>query len=519
MNVPSGYTALDLIGFTDKGAYNSATSYVKNDLVSYNGEKWRCKLDDTVNHTPEEGTYWTIFIDAPSALDDLADVTISSVANGNILEYDSATSKWKNSTGLSDVKQALSNEVATRAELGAHNLFDLKTHAPIVETLGVTFVTNANKTVTANGQSTASAGSTSRINASDFILKAGSYIFSAGLPATGSDTTYYCFLYDLTNSQRIATVYGDEDVAFTANSDTEITVFMSVYSGYTANNIVYKPMIRDARDTDKAFAPFSKPNTELTADTKGLTNNQFENGCVNMLENKASSAVVEGVTFTVNADKSVSAYGTLEANKSAVLVINADGVYSDFIGKRLKLSGCPKNTGLSECRITAYRVESVDGSSGSVFDTGDGVVYEHLNNGTGIGANYQIYIANATSSAKTVNTTFKPMITLADMPNSDYAHYVPYAKSNRQLTELGIKSKEITMTTNANGNGMISKSDIPLTAIILSASIISGTNYGGIAVPYLSTGNNTHAIHARGIDGTTLANSQLTVKVYYVDKI
>ena len=125
MNVPSGYTALDLIGFTDKGAYNSATSYVKNDLVSYNGEKWRCKLDDTVNHTPEEGTYWTIFIDAPSALDDLADVTISSVTNGNILEYDSATSKWKNSTGLSDVKQALSNEVVTRSVLGAKNLWSI----------------------------------------------------------------------------------------------------------------------------------------------------------------------------------------------------------------------------------------------------------------------------------------------------------------------------------------------------------------------------------------------------------
>ena len=31
MNVPSGYTALDLIGFTDKETYNSSASYVKND--------------------------------------------------------------------------------------------------------------------------------------------------------------------------------------------------------------------------------------------------------------------------------------------------------------------------------------------------------------------------------------------------------------------------------------------------------------------------------------------------------
>lgn len=66
MTEPTGYTALDLVGFTDKGTYNSATAYVKNDLVHYSGDIWRCLIDDTTNITPVEGTNWTLFIEAPT---------------------------------------------------------------------------------------------------------------------------------------------------------------------------------------------------------------------------------------------------------------------------------------------------------------------------------------------------------------------------------------------------------------------------------------------------------------------
>lgn len=63
MTEPSGYTALDLVGFTDKGNYSASETYVKNDLAMYDGVKWRCKVDDTTGQTPAEGTYWTKFID------------------------------------------------------------------------------------------------------------------------------------------------------------------------------------------------------------------------------------------------------------------------------------------------------------------------------------------------------------------------------------------------------------------------------------------------------------------------
>jgi hypothetical protein len=65
---PTGYTALDLIGFTDKGTYLSSENYVKNDLVHYGGNIWRCLIDDTSRVEPAEGVNWTLFIEEPTNL-------------------------------------------------------------------------------------------------------------------------------------------------------------------------------------------------------------------------------------------------------------------------------------------------------------------------------------------------------------------------------------------------------------------------------------------------------------------
>ena len=82
MNVPTGYTALDMVGFTDKGTYNSATAYVKNDIAHYGGNLWRCLVDDTTGVTPAEGVNWTIFLAEPTsaAEDIIAQVETTSTA-------------------------------------------------------------------------------------------------------------------------------------------------------------------------------------------------------------------------------------------------------------------------------------------------------------------------------------------------------------------------------------------------------------------------------------------------------
>ena len=65
---PTGYTALDFIGFTDKGTYAANVNYVKNDLVHYGGNIWKILVDDTIGITPAEGTSYTLFIGEPTNL-------------------------------------------------------------------------------------------------------------------------------------------------------------------------------------------------------------------------------------------------------------------------------------------------------------------------------------------------------------------------------------------------------------------------------------------------------------------
>lgn len=65
---PTGYTALDLVGFTDRGTYAADVNYVRNDLVHYGGSIWRILIDDTIGITPAEGPNYTLYIGEPTNL-------------------------------------------------------------------------------------------------------------------------------------------------------------------------------------------------------------------------------------------------------------------------------------------------------------------------------------------------------------------------------------------------------------------------------------------------------------------
>lgn len=65
---PTGYTALDLVGFTDRGTYAANVNYVKNDLVHYGGSIWRILIDDTIGITPAEGPNYALYIGEPTNL-------------------------------------------------------------------------------------------------------------------------------------------------------------------------------------------------------------------------------------------------------------------------------------------------------------------------------------------------------------------------------------------------------------------------------------------------------------------
>ena len=96
MNIPEGYSALDFVGFTDRGPYSGSETYVKNDLVHYNNSIWKCKLDDISGHIPADDEYWEPWVVSSTSMAGMTDADINTPANNELLVYNSSESKWGN---------------------------------------------------------------------------------------------------------------------------------------------------------------------------------------------------------------------------------------------------------------------------------------------------------------------------------------------------------------------------------------------------------------------------------------
>lgn len=215
----------------------------------------------------------------------------------------------------------------------------------------------------------------------------------------------------------------------TQQGTSVINTYIRVLSGYTSNNSVFKPMIRLASIKDDTYVPYAKTNQQLTQETTGLIDNDFANGAVNLLQNTATALVASGVTFTVNDDGTITLNGTVTDSGYYFQVFKTynSNKYPLIAGKRYKLSGCPSGGGQGTFRIY---LEMHNMAITGTNDTGDGVTFTAPVFDTNFAAYIRVFPGQTFN-----NKVFKPMITLADMPNSDYAHYVPYAKSNKELTD------------------------------------------------------------------------------------
>lgn len=127
---PTGYTALDLIGYTDKGAYSSSATYVKNDLVHYNNKLWRCLIDDTSNVTPSEGVTWTIFVEEPGVMTGATSGaagtggTIPAPAAGDQGKFFRGDGTWNNPPLPPDMTGATSSANGTHGLMPAPTIAD-----------------------------------------------------------------------------------------------------------------------------------------------------------------------------------------------------------------------------------------------------------------------------------------------------------------------------------------------------------------------------------------------------------
>jgi len=165
----------------------------------------------------------------------------------------------------------------------------------------------------------------------------------------------------------------------------------------------------------------------------------------NLLKNTAVTQTINGVTFTVNADGTITANGTAEAKASLNVTPNLD--IFKFVNKKIIFSSSPE--GMSN--ETYYGIYTVLKNNIYQFE-----FHEKNKNGLKIEPKYQVSNGNQIAFSVAVakgytanNVVFKPM--LEEIPDgadeSEYPHpYVPYAYNITASNADGTKSNTIQVT-------------------------------------------------------------------------
>ena len=398
------------------------------------------------------------------------DVYDKVTADSRFLGIDATADKAvadENGSNISETFSAVKNSIAlNRTTLGTQckNLFDWK-NATYSTSLRLT------QTKTESGISVTSTGSWAITAYKLPILEVGTaYIFSttiSDLSVAGGKA--YVVISTSTSSSNIVkaveiTNNGTATIKFEATSNTMYVLFYPNYSdtvytnSFTASNI----MLRYADITDDTYEPYKENIDErLIKNKSDIAVNKTTLGtqCKNLLKNTAVTKTVNGVTFTVNDDKSITVSGTNNSSytvffnvcKALELTLEKDKSYI--------MTGCPENNKSSDNKMLCYlRVDSSTGVIAS--DTGNGVTFTTSETSN---PNYAIICINANAEL-TDPVIFYPMIRYADITDDTYESYKESVderlienKSNAALnrTTLGTQCKNLlkntAVTTTING--------------------------------------------------------------------
>ena len=138
---------------------------------------------------------------------------------------------------------------------------------------GVTCTNNGDGTYTVNGTSTAKfyfpVGTIST------VINNGKTFKLTGCPVGGSTSTYNVSITDTVNPETVAMDYGTGAIKTIKKFDNkDVTyVFITIESGVTLNNVVFKPMLTSNLSTTyDDFVPYTGDGETLTADIASLKN-------------------------------------------------------------------------------------------------------------------------------------------------------------------------------------------------------------------------------------------------------
>lgn len=296
---------------------------------------------------------------------------------------------------------------------------------------GITFTDNGDGSVTLNGTSTGAVFFV--FNDRRKIIDNGNYVFSKepsnnsvmiGVDRVKISDNSYVNRYgdnasDLSVAQ-VPIVVDDADVNYAR-------FWVAVRSGVTVNNVTIYPMLRKTEIADDTYEPYHVPVTdyahEAVADGVGWGNK-------NLLSYPYVDSVktTNGITFTANADGTVTANGTANGG-NAVFLFKNDGFdaawTNELVGKKVTLTG-----GVSEnVHVQLWRNT---GSPSSFRDDGGGATFEFPDLSS---TNWNVALV-VMSGTTVSNAIIKPMLRRADIVDAIYEPYHPTVKQTLRDAEV-----------------------------------------------------------------------------------
>ncbi len=282
---------------------------------------------------------------------------------------------------------------------------------------GITFTDNGDGTITANG--TATATTTFNLN--------------NNVPLIGGKT------YVMSNNYMVAS-YKNEvgsvkwfigTTPFVWNEEyTLVQLYLQISSGATVNNVVIKPQVEQG-NTPTVYESWFDPST-VTVKRLGK----------NLLKNEENSQTINGITFAVQDDGTVSASGTATADATFVIYKRPPLE----VGETYVLNGNP--SGASENKYYMRLVLAWDGVNHNLYDYGTGTGFEV--GGKVTAANLSITI----KSGVTANgLLFKPMICHVSCDNSfePYTEQTAIPAADGTVSGMTSLSPNMTILTDTEG--------------------------------------------------------------------
>lgn len=280
---------------------------------------------------------------------------------------------------------------------------------------GVEFTVNGDGSVTANG--TASETIIYNISANNMDNGQSGYVATDsdihilnGCPRGGSVDTYSLKYYEWDGSWNILS-NDIETGAGTLISHKDNWHFayvqIIVATGYTCNNLTFKPMIRRADIVDDTYEPYE----DFVAYKKVYAKKSDKN----LLKNTAVSQTINGVEFVVNADGTVVANGL--ASETAALWFESD-ITTLKKGTRYILSAVSNSAVKNGYRCSVVQYDNSGDHISDIPTTNSSTEFELADNCNRI--RFHIWIDSGTTVN---NLTFYPMIRRADIADPTYEPY------------------------------------------------------------------------------------------------